>query len=209
MGQSDAHASTHILLVDDDRLVLATLATGLQQQGYRVTTADSGEPALERFREHTPDLVVLDYRMPGMTGPEVAQQMLAEAYCPIIMLSAYDDKALVDEAIKLGVSGYLVKPVDVNQLVPSIEAALARFGEVNALINSESDLREGLERSRIVSTAVGIIMARQGFASDRAYDALRRLARDERRPLRDVAADLVDATDQANRMLDRLKPAQG
>ncbi|MBE9515363.1 MAG: response regulator [Proteobacteria bacterium] len=197
--------SSQILVVDDDRLVLATLAAGLQQQGYEVSTADSGEPALAQYKDSTPDLVVLDYRMPGMTGPEVAREMLALAYRPIIMLSAYDDKVLVDEAIKLGVSGYLVKPVDVNQLVPSIEAALARYAEVDALLSSESDLREGLERSRVVSTAVGILMSRQGMTIDCAYDSLRRLARDERRPLKDIATELVDSVDTANRVVDRLK----
>lgn len=199
-----AETNNRILVVDDDRLVLATLASGLQQEGYEVSTADSGEPALVQYQDTTPDLVVLDYRMPGMTGPEVAKEMLAMAYRPIIMLSAYDDKAMVDEAVKLGVSGYLVKPVDVNQLVPSIEAALARYNEVNALINSESDLREGLERSRIVSTAVGILMSR-GLTTDSAYDALRRLARDDRRPLKDVATELVNSVDAANRVIDRLK----
>lgn len=197
--------SNRILVVDDDRLVLATLASGLQQQGYDVATADSGAPALQQYQESTPDLVVLDYRMPGMTGPEVAREMLDMAYRPIIMLSAYDDKALVDEAVRLGVSGYLVKPVDVNQLVPSIEAALARYAEVNALLNSESDLREGLERSRMVSTAVGILMSSRDMTIDTAYDALRRLARDERRPLKDVADELVHAMDSTNRIIDRLK----
>lgn len=192
--------ATRVLLVDDDRLVLATLKQGLAAAGYSVESHDNGADALESYRRAPPGIVVLDIRMPGLSGLEAARAMLAAAYRPIIILSAQDDASLVAEAVKLGVSGYLVKPVEVNQLVPSIEAALTRFAEVNALMQDSAGLREGMEKNRVISTAVGIVMERAGLSPDLAFEHLRRLARAQRRPLRDVAQDLVSAVSTVNIM---------
>src|SRR3990167_2096034 len=159
-----------ILLVDDDRLVLATLNQGLSKMGYTVTTCDNGPDALESYRNNPPDLVVLDVRMPGMSGLETARAMLESAYRPILMLSAYDDQAIVKEAVTMGVAGYLVKPIEANQMAPSIEAALARFAEVNALLKNRENLCEDIENNRVISTAVGIVMERGALNPDAAFD---------------------------------------
>jgi len=195
---SEPAPQTHVLLVDDDRLVLATLKQGLSRLGYAVTTCDNGQDAIESYRQNPPDLVVLDVRMPGIGGLETARAMLEAAYRPILMLSAYDDLTIVKEAVAMGVSGYLVKPIDANQMAPSIEAALARFAEVNALIKNRENLREGVEKNRVISTAVGIIMERAGLGSDVAFEHLRQLARTQRRTLRDVAQELVQAVTVVN-----------
>jgi len=187
-----------VLLVDDDRLVLATLRRGLAAMDYAVEAYDNGSAALEHYRQTPPDIVVLDIRMPDMSGLELARAMLQTAYRPILMLSAHDDGPTVKEAVALGVSGYLVKPIEVNQLVPSIEAALARFTEVSALMKDGAGLREGVERNRVISIAVGIVMERAGLTADTAFESLRKLAREQRRALRDVAQDLVNAVSTVN-----------
>ena len=192
------NTKVHILLVDDDRLVLATLNQGLSKMGYTVTACDNGPDALESYRNNPPDLVVLDVRMPGMSGLETARAMLESAYRPILMLSAYDDQAIVKEAVTMGVAGYLVKPIEANQMAPSIEAALARFAEVNALLKNRENLCEGLEKNRAISTAIGIVMERGGLSPDVAFEHLRQLARTQRKPLRDVAQELVDAVVTVN-----------
>ncbi len=192
------NSKARILLVDDDRLVLATLNQGLSKMGYTVTTCDNGQDALESYRNSPPDLVVLDVRMPGMSGLETARAMLESAYRPILMLSAHDDQAIVKEAVTMGVAGYLVKPIEANQMAPSIEAALARFAEVNALLKNRENLCEGLEKNRAISTAIGIVMERGGLSPDMAFEHLRQLARTQRRPLRDVAQELVDAVVTVN-----------
>ena len=192
------NTKVHILLVDDDRLVLATLKPGLSKMGYTVTACDNGPDALESYRNNPPDLVVLDVRMPGMSGLETARAMLESAYRPILMLSAYDDQAIVKEAVTMGVAGYLVKPIEANQMAPSIEAALARFAEVNALLKNRENLCEGLEKNRAISTAIGIVMERGGLSPDVAFEHLRQLARTQRKPLRDVAQELVDAVVTVN-----------
>lgn len=200
---AEEKAGGHILLVDDDRLVLATLKQGLSKMGYTLTTCDNGQDALALYSSNPPDLVVLDVRMPGMSGLETARAMLESAYRPILMLSAHDDQAIVKEAVTMGVAGYLVKPIEASQMAPSIEAALARFAEVNALLKNRESLCEGLEKNRVISTAVGIVMERGGLGTDMAFEHLRRLARAQRRPLRDVAQELVSAVAAVNSLIQK------
>jgi len=194
-----------LLLVDDEPIVLNTLASGLTALGYKVQTSDAAQRALEQYRREVPDLVILDYRMPDMDGLQLARAMIALTHRPIIMLSAYNDLPLVREAIGVGVSTYLVKPVEAERLAPSIEAALARFAEISALLKQGANLQAGVETHRLISTAVGIVMASTHRPQDLAFESLRRLARDQRRPLRDVAFDLVDATSSANAVLAQLR----
>ena len=141
------NSMANILLVDDDRLVLATLKQGLSKVGYTVTAYDNGQDALEFYRSSPPDLVVLDLRMPGLSGLVTARAMLESAYRPILMLSACDDQAIVREAVTTGVAGYLVKPIEANQMAPSIEVALARFAEVNALLKNKENLCDDIEKN--------------------------------------------------------------
>lgn len=197
--------AARLLLVDDDSIVLNTLASGLTGLGYAVQTCDRPDQALDQYRRTTPDLVIVDYRMPEMDGLQLARAMIELSHRPIIMLSAYNDLPLVREAIGAGVSTYLVKPVEAERLAPSIEAALARFVEISALLKQGADLQAGMETNRIISTAVGIVMAHTNLPQDLAFEALRRLARDQRRLLRDVAFDLVDATTTGNSILHQVR----
>src|SRR5262252_8151003 len=149
---------SRLLLVDDEPIILDTLAGGLASLGYRVQKSDSPQKALEHYKSETPDLVILDYRMPVMDGLQLARAMIAFAHRPIVMLSAFNDLPLVREAIGVGISTYLVKPVDAERLAPSIEAALARFTEISALLKQGANLQAGVETHRLISTAVGIVM---------------------------------------------------
>ena len=194
----NTNSPSRIMVVDDDRLVLATLTRGLKGRGYEVSGFTAGDEALLAFRLDPPDLVMLDMRMPGLSGTETAAGMLAHAHRPILMLSAYDDRAIVHEAVKLGVAGYLIKPIEVNQIVPTIEATLARFAEIAALMANTEKLRDGMEQNRTISTAVGILMERAGLTPDQAFEHLRQLARYQRRGLREVTAEIIQATTLIN-----------
>lgn len=196
--QSAGVKARRIMLVDDDRFVLGTLSIGLAARGYDVECFEEAGGAIEAYGQSAPDLVILDLRLAEMSGTEVARAMLERRHRPILMLSAYDDQALVREAIAIGVSGYLVKPIEASHLVPSIEAALARFAEVSALMENSANLHEWVERNRVISTAVGIVMERAGLGPDQAFERLRWLARDRRRPLRDIAQDLVEGLAKVN-----------
>lgn len=187
-----------LMVVDDDRLVLATLVNGLRYRGYDVSGYGAGSDGLAAYQQDPPDLVLLDLRMPGMSGTETAQAMLAHLHRPILMLSAHDDQLFVKEAVAIGVAGYLVKPIEVNQLIPTIEATLARFSEVAALMANTENLRENLEQNRVISIVVGILMERANLGQDQAFEHLRQLARHRRRPLRDIAFEIVQAVSAVN-----------
>ena len=199
--KKDYQATANILLVDDEPIVLNTLGAGLKSSGYTVTTCELPQKALEIYKQATPDLVITDYNMPLMDGLTMARSMIEITHRPIIMLSAYNDLQLVRDAIGVGISTYLVKPVEVERIIPSIESALARFAEISALIKQGDNIQAGVETHRIISTAVGIVMVQTNRPQDIAFESLRRMAREQRRPLRDLAFDLVDSTSTTNSIL--------
>lgn len=186
-----------LMVVEDDRLVLATVTQGLRQAGYEVHAADSGEQALELLEQADVDLVVLDIRMPGLSGVELAER-LKQREIPFIALTAYSEEDLVLALGELGALCYLVKPVDMSQLIPAIETALYRARELARLRQSEYHLSNALQGDRRVSQAVGLLMERYNLTSELAFERLRGHARSQRRKLAEVAGELVNATDAVN-----------
>jgi len=189
-----------LLLVDDDRLVLASIAEGLEEAGYAVLKAESGEQAAQVAAEHSPDLVVMDVRMPGMCGIEAARIIREQSGVPVIFLSAYDDEANVKGAIAEGGLGYLIKPVRINQLLTSIEAALARAADIKALRGAEANLTAALKSDRNIGVAMGLVMERYRVTRVAAFEALRSRARSQRRKLGEVAAEIVDSAEALNEL---------
>ena len=200
MIRRNGGSKAHILVVDDDRLILATLAKGLRQAGYQVSEANSGEDALRLASEVKPDLALLDMRMPGMSGIKLAQRLGSDEI-PFIFLSAYGDAETVKQASKHGALGYLVKPLDVPQIIPSLEAGLARAAEIRQLREKEAQLGTALEAGRETSIAVGVLMERGRVDRQEAFETLRDYARSERRKVRDVAEDLINAVETINHPL--------
>ena len=197
---SGTAASARILIVDDDRLVLATLGKGLRDAGYSVTEASDSAQALERLAREQPDLAILDIRMPDMLGTRLAERLASEHGVPFMFLSAYGDPELIERATEIGALGYLVKPLDVPQIIPSIEAALARAQQIHALKTTGEQLTHALETGRETSMAIGILMERQGLDRQQAFSALRAYARAERRRVELIAVELVEAVEKANRI---------
>lgn len=191
---------TRVLVVDDDRLVLATLTKGLRQWGYEAIESSSGETALKLALEMTPDLVLLDMNMPRMSGLEVAISLRAQTMIPFIFLTANGDADIVKQATEHGAMGYLVKPVDISQIVPAIEAALARGKELGRLRETEMQLSTALANSRITSMAVGILMEREHLDRFSAFDVLRDCSRSQRRKIKDVAEELILDNEFTNQM---------
>jgi len=187
-----------LLLVDDDRVVLATLADGLRDAGYEVDTAASGRQAIEQIGKSPPDLAILDVRMPEMDGIELAQHIRAHTQVPVLFLSAYGDLTLVRRACEHGALGYVIKPVDIPQLVPPIEAALIRGRELVRLRESEIKLNTALAVEQKTRMAVGVLMERQRLDRRTAFEALRRQARSQRRKITEVADDILNAAEALN-----------
>jgi response regulator NasT len=189
---------SRILLVDDERLVLATLARGLERQGYEVVAVESKAGAVEAFAAQPTDVAVLDVRLAEGTGLELARELAGQYPVPVIFLSAFDDRDYVERAVAEGGYAYLVKPVTAAQIAPVIEMVLARGREFAAMRQSEDHLRSALERERQVSMAVGLVMERARLGSREAFDLLRSRARAERRRVVDVAGDIIRSVEMLN-----------
>lgn len=181
-----------ILLVEDDRLVLHTLARGLRDAGFRILEADSGESAMQLCTANRPDLALLDMHLNGISGIEFAQWLKAVPGIPFLFLSAYNDTETVTSAAKLGALGYLVKPLDVTQILPSLRTALQRAEEIKKLHQSELNLGTALKNSRSISMAIGLLMQRFGTNADETFDALRAYCRSKRSSMIDVADSIIE-----------------
>ncbi|WP_026284832.1 ANTAR domain-containing response regulator [Thiomonas sp. FB-6] len=180
-----------LLLVDDDRLVLATTAAGLSLLGYEAATADGAEQALLLSAAERFDLAVLDIRLPGLSGVELAHLLERRHGLRSLFLSAYGEREEVNQAIQQGALGYLRKPVDVPHMVPTIEAALARARDLDALAEAKQQLQRALSERRQTSVAVGILMAQRRLSEAAAFEALRGEARKRRRKLSEFCDELV------------------
>jgi response regulator NasT len=185
----------HILVVEDDRLVLATLARGLEDEGFEVSAARTAAEAVALLAKRSPDLALLDVRLPDGSGIDLAKHLQERAGVPFLFLSAYGDVDVVQRAVDLGALGYLVKPVDVAQLVPELRAVLARAAEITALREVEDQLRTALEQGREASIAVGVLMERYRLDREGAFELLRERARSERRKLAGLAQEILHATE--------------
>jgi response regulator NasT len=187
-----------LLIADDDRLVRVTIKKGLTQAGYTVHEAATGEEAVEICEQQRPDLAILDIRMPGIDGIEAARKLHEKCGTPFMIFSAYGDDELVKEATDSGALGYLVKPLQVEQLVPAVEAALKRSDEIRQLQEAETNLQMALSSNRNTSIAVGLMMERFKLESDAAFNLLRDNARSQRRKLSEVADEMVRAAEILN-----------
>ena len=164
-----------ILVVDDDRLVLATVTHGLTEAGFEVIDADNGSEAILLAREHRPDLALLDIRMEGKSGFDVAEVLRDKYRIPFMFLSAFADDATKARVKELGAVAYLVKPLEVNRIVPTVEAALQRLrGAAAPAVVPAPVAPDPLADP--VAIAVGALMHRHALARADAWQRLQRLA---------------------------------
>ncbi len=188
-----------LLMVDDDRLVLATIAVDLREAGYSVATVESSDEAEAWLAGgNRPDLAILDIQMAGNDGLYLARRLNDFDHIPFIILSAYSDEKFVEQATQSGALGYVVKPLDTAKLVPVIEAAIARAGELHELRETRQQLQKALDAERIISVATGIVMTEYKLKRSDAFTSLRDSARKRRRKLIDVANEIVIARETLN-----------
>lgn len=188
-----------ILVVDDDRLVLATLSYGLTQAGFDVIDADNGDDAILLAREHRPQLALLDIRMEGLTGFDVAAYLREFLQTPFMFLSAFADEATVAKVKELGAVAYLVKPLDISQIVPAVEAAFAHTAPPTPAPPAPAAMAEAFEAPSELPTldatalAVGVLMHRYSLPRDEALARLMSLAAADGHSLPEQARRIVDA----------------
>lgn len=181
-----------VIIADDESLIRMDLREMLANLGYLVVgeVAD-GRSAVNQARELRPDVVIMDIKMPDMDGIEAAQILTEERIAPVVLLSAYSQRELVDRAREVGVVAYLVKPYREEELTPAIEIALARFAEFAALQRQVSDLQLALETRKLVDRAKGILMDKQGLNEADAFRKIQKMSMDNRKSMKDVAEAII------------------
>ena len=180
-----------VVIAEDEALIRMDLREMLEEEGYQVLAeAADGEEAVALVTEHRPDLAILDVKMPRLDGISAAERIAAARIAPVVMLTAFSQRELVERARDAGAMAYLVKPFSKADLVPAIEMAMARYDEQSALEREVADLRERLEVRKVVDRAKGLLQARHGLDEAAAYRWIQRASMDQRQSMRTVA-DLV------------------
>ena len=188
-----------VVLAEDEALIRLDLAEMLGEEGYDVVgQAADGDSALALVRELRPDLAILDVKMPKLDGISVAEVIGDEGICPVIILTAFSQRDLVNRASAAGAMAYLVKPFTKSDLVPAIEIAVSRFTEREQLEREVAGLTERLETRKLVERAKSLLQQKLGLTEPDAFRWIQKTAMDKRVPMRRVAQLVVDESDSLN-----------
>jgi AmiR/NasT family two-component response regulator len=180
------------VIAEDEALIRMDLAEMLAEEGYDVVgEAGDGESAVRLAEEHRPDLVVLDVKMPRLDGIAAAQRIASQRIAPVVILTAFSQRDLVERARDAGAMAYLVKPFTKNDLVPAVEMAVSRFAEVQQLEAEVADLSERLETRKVVDRAKGVLQQQLELSEPDAFRWIQKTAMDLRLSMRQVAEGVV------------------
>jgi two-component system, response regulator PdtaR len=184
--------TTRVLIAEDEALIRLDLKEMLEEEGYTVVAeVGDGQQAVDRAEELRPDLVILDIQMPVLDGLSAAEQIAKARTAPVIVLTAFSQRELVERARDAGAMAYLVKPFNKNDLVPAIEVARARFAEMTTLDSEVRTLEERLEARKVVEKAKGKLMAERGITEADAFRWIQRTAMNERTSMKALAERLL------------------
>jgi two-component system, response regulator PdtaR len=182
-----------VVIAEDEALIRLDLSEMLAEEGYEVVgQAGDGEAAVALAEEHRPDLVVLDVKMPKLDGISAAERIAKQRIAPVVILTAFSQRELVERARDAGAMAYLVKPFGKNDLVPAVEMAVSRFAELAELEQEVSTLTERLEVRKLVDRAKGVLQSSLGVSEPEAFRWIQKTAMDLRLSMRDVAQGVVD-----------------
>jgi response regulator NasT len=180
-----------ILVAEDEALIRMDLIEMLREAGYSVCAeATNGQEAIDLAREHRPDLCILDVKMPVLDGISAAQAIIDIA--PVLMLTAFSQRELVERARDAGVMAYVVKPFTIGDLVPAIEIAVSRHTQMTSLAAEVADLHERLETRKLIDRAKGILMSALNLTEPEAFSWIQRAAMDRRLTMKEVAAAVIN-----------------
>jgi len=189
-NESTSNSPVRILVAEDEALIRMDLVEMLQEAGYEVVAqATNGEEAIALATEHQPDLAILDVKMPVLDGISAAEKIISIA--PVLMLTAFSQKELVDRARDAGVMAYVVKPFTIGDLVPAIEIAISRHTQMKSLAEEVADLHERLETRKTIDRAKGILMKALNLSEPEAFSWIQRAAMDRRLTMKEVAHAVI------------------
>ncbi len=179
-----------IVVAEDEALIRMDLVEMLGEAGYLVIAqASDGAQAIELVQEHKPDLAILDVKMPILDGITAAEEIIST--CPVLMLTAFSQRELVERARDAGVMAYVLKPFTINDLVPAIEIAISRHLQMRSLATEVADLHDRLETRKIIDRAKGILMAALNLTEPQAFSWIQKAAMDRRLTMKEVAQAVI------------------
>jgi two-component system, response regulator PdtaR len=185
--------ATRVVIAEDEAIIRLDLKELLEEEGYAVVgETGRGDEAIELVRDLRPDLVILDIKMPGLDGLSAARHVAGERMAAVLILTAYSQRELVEQARDAGALAYLVKPFQKSDLIPAIEIALGRFSELAALEQEVGDLHDRLEARKVVDRAKGQLMDGAGLTEQAAWRFLQQQAMTNRVKIADIARRVVD-----------------
>lgn len=183
-----------VIVAEDEALIRMDLVEMLHEEGYDVIAeAGDGQKAIDLVREHRPDLCILDVKMPVLDGISAAEVIVGERICPVLILTAFSQRSLIERARDAGAMAYLVKPFTPSDLVPAIELAISRHAQMTALEQEVQDLHERLETRKAIDRAKGVLIEQLGITEVEAFRWIQKAAMDRRLSMRDVATAVIAA----------------
>ncbi|MBY6367898.1 ANTAR domain-containing response regulator [Rhodococcoides corynebacterioides] len=182
-----------VVVAEDESLIRLDLVEMLREEGYDVVgEAADGQRAVDLARELRPDLVIMDIKMPRRDGIDAASEIAAERLAPVVILTAFGQRELVERARDAGAMAYLIKPFSKADLVPAVELAASRFAEISALEREVADLKDRLDTRKLIDRAKGLLMTSQSLSEPEAFTWIQRAAMDRRTTMKAVAGVVVD-----------------
>ena len=197
---TDADKPRRVLIAEDEALIRLDLAEMLREEGYQIVgEAGDGQEAVDLAESLRPDLVIMDVKMPRRDGIDAAAEIAAKRIAPVVLLTAFSQRDLVEKARDAGAMAYLVKPFSISDLIPAIEVALSRFSEISELEREVADLGERLETRKLVERAKGLLQARHAMTEPEAFSWMQRAAMDRRTSMKRVAEVVLESFDGPSR----------
>ena len=191
--QTESAPARRVVVAEDETLIRLDIVEILRGEGYDVVgEADNGEKAVELAQELKPDLVLMDVKMPVMDGITAAEQIVKARIAPVVLLTAFSQKELVERARDAGAMAYVVKPFSPADLIPAIEIALSRHDEITALESEVSDLQEQFETRKLVERAKSLLITKMGLTEPEAFRWIQKTSMDRRLSMREVAETIIN-----------------
>lgn len=194
MSHEGSEKVVSVLICEDESITALRLREELTQLGYQIVgEAADGYDAVHQAATLRPDVILMDIKMPKMDGIAATRRIMATAPTAIVMLTAYSQRDLINDAVEAGAMGYLVKPVSRDQLLPALTVAIRRFAEFQSVKAEAADAKESLETRKLVERAKGVLMQRSNLSEAEAFKRMQKMSQDQSKPLKKIAEEILKA----------------